>query len=164
MKKIYKDVYLDVDGTLTRETFFQDGMGEGLRNKAVEFVEFLVNNFQNVYWFSANKRFCLEEFKEIAGENLNNKVKYKEYRGSKYEIIDFSRPFYIFDDELKYDYFNSLGFLINSVPQCMKEPYKSKINSKIHTLYYIPSNASMDILKEVMEDVMIREKIKKNNN
>ena len=59
----------------------------------------------------------------------------------------------IFDDELKYDYFNSLGFLINSVPQCMKEPYKSKINSKIHTLYYIPSNASMDILKEVMEDV-----------
>ena len=46
----------------------------------------------------------------------------------------------------------------------MKEPYKSKINSKIHTLYYIPSNASMDILKEVMEDVMIREKIKKNNN
>ena len=99
MKKIDKDVYLDVDGTLTRETFFQDGMGEGLRNKAVEFVEFLVNNFQNVYWFSANKRFCLEEFKEIAGEKLNNKVKYKEYRGSKYEIIDFSRPFYIFDDE-----------------------------------------------------------------
>ena len=38
MKKIDKDVYLDVDGTLTRETFFQDGMGEGLRNKAVEFV------------------------------------------------------------------------------------------------------------------------------
>ena len=75
MKKIDKDVYLDVDGTLTRETFFQDGMGEELRNKAVEFVEFLVNNFQNVYWFSANKRFCLEEFKEIAGEKLNNKVK-----------------------------------------------------------------------------------------
>lgn len=160
MCKIDKDIYLDVDGTLIRNTFCDDSIGVGIREDMVEFIRFLVNNFKNVYWFSTNKKFCLNGFKKIAGEELNSKVKYKEFEYSKYEILDFSRSFYIFDDELRYDYFYSLGLLQDELPVIEQEPYKSKINSKIHNLYYIPSNAPMDYLKKVIEDVKKKENIK----
>ncbi len=160
MCKIDKDIYIDVDGTLIRNTFCDDGVGIGLRDNAVEFVRFFADNFTNVYWFSTNKRFCLNGFRKIAGEKLNSKVKYKEFEYSKYEILDFSRPFYIFDDELKYDYFNSHGFLIDEAPVLEKDPYKSKLNPRIHILYYIPSDAPMNFLKKVIEDVKKKENIK----
>lgn len=160
MRKIDKDIYIDVDGTLIRNIFCDDGMGVGLRDDVVEFVKFFVNNFTNVYWFSSNKRFCLNGFRKIAGEKLNSKIKYKEFEDSKYEILDFSRPFYIFDDELKYDYFKSLGLLEDEEPVIEREPYKSKLNSKIHDLYYIPSNAPMNFLKKVINDIRQKENIK----
>ena len=48
----------------------------------------------------------------------------------------------------------------DELPIIEQEPYKSKINSKIHNLYYIPSNAPMDYLKNVIEDVKKKENIK----
>lgn len=157
--KIDKDIYVDVDGTLTRETFVNDGQGFGVRDNVIEFLEFLVDNFKNVYWLSANRMFCKTYLSASGKEEINNSIKYIEWSNSKYDAIEYSRPFYFFDDEIEYDYFNEFGFLEGEVPLWKKEPYISKINPKIHTMYYIPANAPMNILTNVINDIKNKEKI-----
>lgn len=159
--KIDKDIYIDVDGTLTRETFVNDGMGDfgTLRTNAIEFLEFLVENFKNVYWLSSNRKFCFEYLPMIGKSKLNEKIKYIEWEKSKYDSIDYTRSFYFFDDEIEYDYFQEFGFLEDEIPMWKKEPYISKYNPKKHNMYYIPSNAPMEILSNVILDIKKKEKI-----
>ncbi len=160
--KIDKDIYIDVDGTLTRESLVDDGIGEfdQVRDNAVEFIEFLVSNFKNVYWLSSNPRFCNEYLIKCGRKDLNDRVKYLYFKKSKCEAIDYSRAFYYFDDEIEYDYFNQFGLLKNETPSWKKEPYKSMYNPSIHNMYYIPSNAPLDFLISVMEDIKKRENIR----
>ncbi len=157
--KIDKDIYIDVDGTLTRELLVDDKKGDGLRDNAIEFLKFLVDNFENVYWLSSNKRFCKEYLSYINEDELNNSIKYIEWDNTKYDAINYERPFYFFDDEIEYDYFNKFGLLEGKVPKWKKEPYISKFKPQIHTMYYIPANAPMNILNSVIVDIKKREKI-----
>lgn len=159
--KIDKDIYIDVDGTLTRESLIDDGRGKfgEVRDNAVEFIEFLVDNFKNVYWLSSNRKFCEEYLIICDRKDLNDKIKYLSFKNSKYEVIDYSRAFYFFDDEIEYDYFNEFNLLKDEIPQWKKEPYISMYNPKIHNMYYVPSNAPMDILDSIIIDIKQKEKI-----
>lgn len=157
--KIDKDIYVDVEGTLERFCLVADGKPEGIRDNAVEFIQFLVDNFKNVYWLTSCPESYIYSYLEINNTDLVKKIKHIDYYGSKYQALDYSRPFYFFDDEIEYDCWHKLGLLKDSIPAWKKEPIKSKINSKIHTLYYIPTDAPIDFLSEVMEDIKKRENI-----
>lgn len=159
--KIDKDIYIDVDGTLTRESLIDDGKGEfgQVRYNAVKFIEFLVENFKNVYWLSSNRTFCEKYLIDCGRKDLNDNIKYLSFKNSKYEAIDYSRAFYFFDDEIEYDYFNDFNLLKDEIPQWKKEPYISMYNPKIHTMYYVPSNAPLDILNSIIIDIKQKEKI-----
>lgn len=159
--KIDKDIYIDVDGTLTRESLIDDGKGEfgQVRYNAVKFIEFLVENFKNVYWLSSNRTFCEKYLIDCGRKDLNDRIKYLSFKNSKYEAIDYSRAFYFFDDEIEYDYFNEFNLLKDEIPQWKKEPYISMYNPKIHTMYYVPSNAPLDILNGIIIDIKQKEKI-----
>jgi hypothetical protein len=159
--KIDKDIYVDVDGTLTRESWVNDGKGDFgvIRNNVDKFLEFLVENFKNVYWLSSNRYFCFEYLNMIGKEELSKKINYIEWEKSKYDAIDYTRGFYFFDDEIEYDYYQEFGFLEGEIPLWKKEPYISKYNPTIHTMYYVPSNAPLNILDDIIIDIKKREKL-----
>lgn len=156
---IDKDIYIDVEGTLERWPMIADGKGEGIRDNAVEFLQFLVDNFKNVYWLTSCSENYIYSLLEINDKKLMNKIKRINYIGSKYEALDYTRPFYFFDDEIEFYCWQKLNKLKDAVPAWKKDPIKSKINSEIHTLYYIPTNAPMDFLNYVMLDIKQMEKI-----
>ncbi len=156
--KIDKDIYVDVEGTLERCCLIADGKPEGIRDNAIEFIRFLVDNFKNVYWLTS----CPEShytILKIRDKELIDKIRYIDYDSSKYDNLDYTRPFYFFDDEIEYTCWQKLGLLKGCVPAWKKEPIKSKINPKIHTLYYIPTDAPMNVLTDVIADIKRREKI-----
>lgn len=158
--KIDKDIYVDVNGVLTRETWVNDGKGSfEFRDNYVEFLKFLVENFKNVYWFTSNREFCLEYFPLVVSKELSKEIIYLGYSDKKWDTVDYSRPFYIFDDELEYNYWQEWGFLKDDIPMWKREPYISRYNPKMHTMYYIPTDAPMNILNDVILDIKKREKI-----
>lgn len=157
--KIDKDIYVDLEGTLERFCLVADGKPEGIRDNAIEFIRFIVENFKNVYWLTSCPESHIYSILNINDLELMNKIKHIDYVGSKYQELNYARPFYFFDDEIEFDCWHKIGLLKGCVPAWKKEPIKSKINPKIHTFYYIPTDAPMDFLNEVMLDIKKREKI-----
>ena len=46
-----------------------------VRDNVIEFLEFLVDNFKNVYWLSANRMFCKTYLSASGKEELNKVAK-----------------------------------------------------------------------------------------
>lgn len=159
MNKIDKDIYLDVDGTLTREPFRMDAEGYCDRDNIAEFIEFLTDHFKNVYWLTANRRFALTYLPSIGRQDLADKMKFKPWNREKYDVLDYTRGFYMIDDEVEYDHYHEAGLLLGEIPGWKKEPYKSKIDPEKHHMVYVRHDAPKNYLTEVIKYLCEMEKI-----